>query len=261
MVVKVPHKKAGGVAVLSPEGRLLGIASGPLKTLITELLDEGIRKFIINFKSAITIDSPYVSALNSLDREIQRSDGRLIFCNAGPDILPWLEKYAPEIKIYKDEDLALDKLIGDTLDSAKGTIVVAGASDFATKLFTGIINYKGLTFYYFDDALKSIDKVVELRPMGILLNLEFGSIIVEPVRKWRFHEDTRNTPIILFGPQSRKYMVPALIREGADDYIEVVFEGPEILAYLKPLEFRNLLARKLDLILDGEFMNINVRKY
>jgi len=259
MPVTVPYKKVGDIAILYPEGRLTGLASGPLKTIVQELLDEGIRKIIINLKNVISIDSPYVAAINSINLNVQRYDGRLLLCEAGYNVLPWLEKNMPDIIVYKDEELALGKLDAPAGASLKGNIAVVGTSDIARALFKGISNYKDLVFNYFNDPLRSIEKVIELKPKGILLNIEMGTIVVEPLRQWRFHHDTKQIPVIVFGPGSMVATARALIREGASDYVEVEFEGSQVLAYLKTVDFRNMLAKKLDMILEGAYKELDAK--
>lgn len=260
MPVKVPIKKAGGVAILYPEGRLTGLAAGPLKTSVQELLDDGVRKFIINFKNTISIDSTYAVAVNSIALNVQRYDGRILLCEAGFDVLPWLEKNSPNLVVYKDEELALSKFEIPSGITFKGNIAVVGTSDMTRELFKGIANYKGLVFHYFDDPLKSIQKVIELKPKGILLNIESGTIVLEPLRQWKYNADTRHCPIIIFGPPSMIVTARALIKEGASDYVEITFDGSEVLAYIKPLDFRNILAKKMDMILEGAYADLGKNK-
>ena len=256
MPVRIPYRKVGGIAILYPEGRLTGLASGPLRTEVQDLLDDGTRKFLISFRNVASIDSTFAAAINSIELSVQRHDGRLMLCDAGYDVLPWLEKNAPGLTIFKDEELALKKLGAPTEESIKGNIAVVGASDMAKELFKGITRYKGFLFHFFDDPLRSVEKVIDLNPKGIILNMENGSIVVDPIRRWRFDHKTRTCPIIIYGPTSMKQMASALIKEGANDFIEVQFTGPEVLAYLKTLDFRNILAKKLDMILDDAYKEI-----
>ena len=259
MPVHIPYRKVGGIAILYPEGRLTGLSAGPMKTAIQDLLEDGVRKFIINLRNVISIDSSFAGAINSIDLEVKRSDGLLMLTDAGFDVLPWLEKNSPRLIIYNNEDIALQKLGLTERERLKGNIAVVGASDISRELFKGITLYKGLIFHYFDDALRSTDKVIELNPKGILLNIENGSIAVEPMRRWRFGHTTKMTPIIIFGPTSMKRMAPAMISEGANDYIEVTFDGAEILNFMKTLDFRNILAKKLDMILEDTYKDFDFK--
>ena len=253
MPVNIPYRIVGEVVILSPEGSLIGTASGPLKIVIKELLESGNRKFIVSFKNVVSLDRPYATSLNSIYKEVIRHDGKMILCDAGFDVIPWLEQCTPDIPTYKSEEIALSKLTKISPTGTKGNIAVVGESDISRVLFKGASNYKGLIFYYFNDPIRSTESVIDINPLGIILNLESGTTALESIRRWRFHEATSNTPIILYGPASRKSIAPALIREGASDFIEVKFEGAEVLAYLKPLEFRNILAKKLDMILSGNY--------
>ena len=74
--------------------------------------------------------------------------------------------------------------------------------------------------------------------------MEHGQSALQAIRKWRFSKATKECPIIIFGPPSARADAPVMIREGANDFIEVKFSQAEALAYLKPLDFRNVLAKK-----------------
>jgi anti-anti-sigma regulatory factor len=260
MPVNVELKKVGEVVILYPEGHLQGIASGPVRNAVEKNLEQDVRKFIINFKNVVSIDYSYANALNSIFKEVVRSDGKIMLSDAGIDVLPYLEKNAPDVPLYKTEDIALTKLTGKTSDALlqvrEGNVVVVGGGNVAGELFKGIVNYKGLTFHYFEYSDKSVEKIIALNPQAILLNLESGSQISQAVRRWRFEKLTRECPIILFGPPSSKPLAPILMKEGASDFIEVKFEHGEVLAYLKPLDFRNVLAKKLDMVLSGVYDEI-----
>ena len=152
-----------------------------------------------------------------------------------------------------DEEIAIEKLSGKLSKSVDGIIAVSGASDIASALFKGATNYKGMVFQFFDDPEMSADKIVELNPKVIILNIESGPATIAAIRKFRFAKATKKCPIILFGPKSVRHDVSGLIREGANDFVEVKFSQAEVLAYLQPLDFRNVLARKLDMVIDGEY--------
>lgn len=258
MAVNITYRVVGSVVCLYPEGSLKGAASAPIKILIKKLLAEDSRNFIINFKNVQVMDSPAATAMNSIHKEVKRSDGHLILTDAGFDVLPWLEKYATEVPILNDEKVAIERLAGK-LENYKGNIAVTGASNIASALFKGAKNYKGLVFHFFDDPETTAEKVIELKPMAIVLNMEHGQSAVQAIRKWRFAQATKECPIILFGPPSVRADAPVLIKEGANDFIEVKFSQAEALAYLKPLDFRNVLARKLDMVLAGDYEDI-IRK-
>jgi len=258
MVVNISYRAIGSVVCLYPEGRLKGAATGPIKTLIQKLLAEDSRNFIINFKNVLVMDAPAATAMNSIYKEVKRNDGRLILTDAGYDVLPWLEKYATEVPILNDEKVAIEKLSGK-LENYKGNIAVTGASDIASALFKGAKNYKGLVFHFFDDPETTAEKVIELKPLAIVLNMEHGQSSIQAIRKWRFDQNTKECPIILFGPPSAGADANVMIKEGANDFIEVKFSQAEALAYLKPLDFRNILARKLDMVLAGDYEDI-IRK-
>ena len=258
MLVNITYRVIGNVTCLYPEGSLKGVATGPIKTLIKKLLDDNHRNFIINFKNVQIMDAPAATAMNSIYKEVKRSDGHLILTDAGFDVLPWLEKYAIEVPMLNDEAVAIEKLSGK-LENYKGNIAVTGASDIASALFKDARNYKGLLFHFFDDPETTAEKVIELKPLAIILNMEHGQSALQAIRKWRFAQPTKGCPIILFGPPSARADAPVLIKEGANDFIEVKFSQAEALAYLKPLDFRNILARKLDMVLAGDYEDI-IRK-
>lgn len=255
MPIDITYRVIGSVVCLYPEGSLKGVATGPIKTLIKKLLDDNHRNFIINFKNVQTMDAPAATAMNSIYKEVKRSDGRLYLTDAGFDVLPWLEKYSIEVPMLNDEAVAIEKMSGK-LENYKGNIAVSGASNIAGALFKGAKNYKGLLFHFFDDPETTADKVAEINPVVIILNMEHGQSAIQAIRKWRFNKATKECPIIIFGPPSAKNDARVLIKEGANDFIEVKFSHAEVLAYLEPLDFRNILAKKLDMVLAGAYKDI-----
>ena len=258
MPIDITYRVIGNVACLYPEGNLKGMATGPIKTLIKKLLDDNNRNFIINFKNVQIMDAPAATAMNSIYKEVKRGDGRLYLTDAGFDVLPWLEKYAIEVPLLNDEAVAIEKMAGK-LKNYQGNIAVSGASDFASALFKGAKNYKGLLFHFFDEPETTAEKVAEINPVVIILNMEHGQSAVQAIRKWRFNQATKECPIIVFGPPSARADAPVLIKEGANDFIEIKFSQAEVLAYLEPNEFRKILAKKLDMVLAGDYKDI-VRK-
>ena len=77
----------GEVAVVHVSGKLMG---GPesenLRNEVKRLIDEGVKKFVINLKGVPWINSTGLGALMSVYTSVQRSEGSLKICHVSDRI-------------------------------------------------------------------------------------------------------------------------------------------------------------------------------
>ncbi len=75
-----------GIIVVRVEGQLIVGNRQELKSLVQEALDQGKRKFLIDFDNTGYIDSSGLGALVSLSRKIRDESGTLRLANLNQDL-------------------------------------------------------------------------------------------------------------------------------------------------------------------------------
>lgn len=80
------HKDAGGVLVVKVEGQLIVGNRQELKTVVQEALDNGERKFLIDFSKTGYIDSSGLGALVSISKKIREQGGDLRLSGLNEDL-------------------------------------------------------------------------------------------------------------------------------------------------------------------------------
>ena len=85
--MKVKTDMQGDVAVVHVSGKLMG---GPesenLRNEVKTLLEDGVRKFVINLKGVPWINSTGLGALMSVYTSVQRAEGALALCHVSDRI-------------------------------------------------------------------------------------------------------------------------------------------------------------------------------
>ena len=79
-------KDAGGVLVVNVEGQLIVGNRQELKTVVQEALDNGERKFLIDFSKTGYIDSSGLGALVSISKRIREQGGDLRLSGLNEDL-------------------------------------------------------------------------------------------------------------------------------------------------------------------------------
>jgi anti-sigma B factor antagonist len=80
--LKIKADVDGDLVVVSLTGKLMGgPESEALRGEIKKLLDDGVRKFVINMKGVPWINSTGLGALMAVYASIQRAQGSLRLCN------------------------------------------------------------------------------------------------------------------------------------------------------------------------------------
>ena len=80
------RKDAKGVVVIGVDGQLIVGNRHELKQKITEALEAGERKFLIDFSNTGYIDSSGLGVLVSLSRKIREADGELRLAGLNEDL-------------------------------------------------------------------------------------------------------------------------------------------------------------------------------
>ena len=85
--MKVKTEMEGDVAVVHVAGKLMG---GPesenLRNEVKTLIDDGVRKFVINLHGVPWINSTGLGALMAVYTSVQRSEGALALCHVSDRI-------------------------------------------------------------------------------------------------------------------------------------------------------------------------------
>jgi anti-sigma B factor antagonist len=108
--LKVKTHKSDDIAVVQVSGKLMG---GPeseiLRNEIKRLLDEGVKKFVINLKGVPWINSTGLGALMAVYTTIQRSGGALKLCYVSDRIqsLFMITKLLTIFDTHRTEDEAI----------------------------------------------------------------------------------------------------------------------------------------------------------
>ncbi len=79
-------KNAAGVTVLTVEGQLIVGNRQELKDLVQQALDQGERKFLIDFSATGYIDSSGLGALVSISKKIREQGGELRLAELNEDL-------------------------------------------------------------------------------------------------------------------------------------------------------------------------------
>ena len=85
--MRVKTEMKGEVAVVHASGKLMGgPESDALRDEVKRLLEDGVRRFVINLKGVPWINSTGLGALMSVYTSIQREDGGLKLCHVSDRI-------------------------------------------------------------------------------------------------------------------------------------------------------------------------------
>ena len=84
MEIKV--RDVGGVKVLQPEGSLDTQTSPQAQTLITQLIDQGATKIVINFEKLDYVSSAGLRILLTTAKQLKGNGGQLRVCGLNGDV-------------------------------------------------------------------------------------------------------------------------------------------------------------------------------
>ena len=108
--MKVKTQMEGDVAVVHVSGKLMG---GPesenLRDEVKKLIEDGVRKFVVNLRGVPWINSTGLGALMAVYTSIQRSEGALKLCHVSDRIesLFMITKLLTIFDTYHSEEEAL----------------------------------------------------------------------------------------------------------------------------------------------------------
>ncbi len=75
-----------GVTVLTVEGQLIVANRQELKQLVSDALDQGERKFVLDFDKTAYIDSSGLGALVSINKKVREAGGELRLSGLNEDL-------------------------------------------------------------------------------------------------------------------------------------------------------------------------------
>jgi len=111
--LKVKTQMQGEVAVVHVSGKLMG---GPesenLRDEVKTLIEDGVKKFVINLKGVPWINSTGLGALMAVYTSVQRSEGALALCHVSDRIqsLFMITKLLTIFDTFPSEQEAVDSL-------------------------------------------------------------------------------------------------------------------------------------------------------
>lgn len=79
-------QEASGVTVVTVEGQLIVANRQDLKQVIQDALDNGARKFVLDFGPTAYIDSSGLGALVSINRKVREQGGELRLAGLNEDL-------------------------------------------------------------------------------------------------------------------------------------------------------------------------------
>ncbi|MEO5800808.1 MAG: STAS domain-containing protein [Gemmatimonadales bacterium] len=80
------NRDAGGVTVVAVEGQLIVANRQDLKQLMQDALDQGERKFLLDFSKTAYIDSSGLGALVSISKKVREAGGDLRLAGLNEDL-------------------------------------------------------------------------------------------------------------------------------------------------------------------------------
>lgn len=107
---KATCRQAGAVTIVDISGSLmLGESSAVLRAAISDLIIQGRRQIILNFRDVTDIDSAGVGELVSVFTTLKKQEGHVKLLNPPKKINDMLEltRLSTVFRVYNDEALAL----------------------------------------------------------------------------------------------------------------------------------------------------------
>lgn len=108
----VEVRKQGDVVILDLQGKLTaGLGDELLRDTVTELLDEGWKKILLNLSAVTFMDSAGVGELVAGLKKAKRQGAELKLLNAGEKVQStlYIARLLPVFELFQDEREALSK--------------------------------------------------------------------------------------------------------------------------------------------------------
>jgi anti-sigma B factor antagonist len=111
--MQISSRQVGDVKVLDAKGKItIGVGDIELRNAVTEALDAGTSKIVLNLRDVTVIDSSGVGELVSAYTRVTQRGGKLILANLPPKIQDILQitQLITIFEVYDSEDEAVRSL-------------------------------------------------------------------------------------------------------------------------------------------------------
>lgn len=108
--MKISARNRDGVTILEPQGKItIGVGDVALREAVTEALNTGSKKILINMAAVTTIDSSGVGELVSTYTSVANRGGRLKLLHLPPKVDDILQvtQLITVFEVFDDEDEAV----------------------------------------------------------------------------------------------------------------------------------------------------------
>jgi CheY-like chemotaxis protein len=254
MSLEIRRRRIGAgekaIEIVDIIGRLDTPGSGLLRSTVQDILKEGCPRIAVNLTECVEIHRELMGTFHSLGRACQRAGGGLVIYGASRDVLEYINKFGDRslAPLHRDERSAIIALgghVGDEASKEKETeapVIVALGSD---PIFRGVfwklsaLGGRGIAKY---DNIQACFEYIGKRPVhSILIDASLPSHdVIQFIRQIRTTPMIRTIGIFVIGLPSQRNIGRAVIEQGADFYVPLVFTGEEIIA---KLDARTFFAR------------------
>lgn len=248
------QRRAGEALIIDCAGVGTGLAAMPLKKAVDDAIAEGHTHLILNLSGVTQTDAVFLRGISSAYTATQRAEGNLVITGIHNDIKDAIARHGQGLWLASNEAEARQKLFpGKKVVSGDTQVAILGNDPFLTAAFHGISHYKErVTFHFFSNPGADLPAVGALNPRALFVHPQVG---LTGIRSIRLGSEKLPGTVLLFGigtPKEHAALRAMVTQERYDDYLEIPFSSEELV--MKGLDvggFRQLLAKKLDLMLGG----------
>ena len=251
MALDVHRRRIGSgersVEIIDVVGRLDPPGAAALRTSVQQILKEGCPRIAINLSECVEIHREMIGAFHSLGRACQRAGGGLALFGQTGDVSEYIGMFAdrtlaPWFDKQNDAVLAVGGEIEPEkpadADEEPPTVVALGDDPVFRGIFWKLGKLGGRPVAKFESVEACFDYLTR-RPVHSLI-IDSGmpaQELARLVRQIRANAQLRGIGVFVVGPPSRKSTGRALVGEGADMFVPLVFAGEEIPAKLDARAF------------------------
>ncbi|MCG3151494.1 MAG: hypothetical protein GEEBNDBF_00767 [bacterium] len=248
------QRQVGAVLIIDCAGVGNGMAVMPLKKEVETAIAAGQTHLAIHLGGVPHVDQVFCRGLSSAVTAAERAGGRLCIIGLTPGNQPSVVKYGAGLPVAEDEADALRLLFpGQQVISGDTQVVFLGDDPFLGAALQGLSHYKHrVTFHRVTRPTAALAEVRRLAPRAVFVHPGLGLPGIRHVRQRL--STGKDAPVLIALGTPREHAALQVMgrQEGYDDILEIPFSSIEVI--LKGIDhggFRQLLSKKLDLLLEG----------
>lgn len=251
MALDVHRRRVGSgdhaVEIVDAVGRLDAPGAAILRSTIQQILKESCPRIGINLAECVEIHREMVGTFHSLARACQRAGGGLALFGQAGDVSEYIKRFADAelVSWYERESEAVVALGGkaEAEEPREGgeeppAVVAVGDAAIFRGVFWKLGKLGGRPVAKFDSIEACFD-YINRRPVHSVI-IDSGMPAQDTarlVRQIRASARLRSIGVFVVGIPSQKTTGRALVGEGADAFVPLVFSGEEIAAKLDSRAF------------------------